>query len=251
MEIQTEKPIVWTEEKRVDAHDVDFMGLLRPSAALRYIQDAAGHAHHCLGLSLEMLRDEYRLAYILSKVSMRFFGTARAYEPIRATTWITPVKGYSFMRYGQVWSGERPVMSLSSVWAMTDITNLRERKLVRGDSIPLPFGTGEALELGFPARFAIPKELAMLPVCTHHVRYPDCDRNRHMNNTIYPDLFRGFAEAEENDRVSELEIAYHTEAPMGESLTLTRGRVGNTQYFRSFREDGKVNAECRMVLVQE
>lgn len=240
-----EKPIFWEEEHRVDAHDVDYEGSIRPSVLLRYIQDAAGHAHHCLGLPLKKLREENK-AYILSKVAMRICALPRAYERLRAVTWITPVKGFSFVRYGRILRGEEIIAEMSSVWALTDITDPTNRKLLRGDAVELPFGTGEPLDLGFGARMKIPSALEMKQLGAYTVRYADCDENRHMNNTVYPDLFRGFAVPRKGMHVSEFEIAYRSEAPMGASLTVMGGEQGDEWYFRSLREDGEINAEVRM-----
>lgn len=245
----TEKPVFWNEEHRIDAHDVDYQGLLRPSVMLRFIQDAAGHAHHCLGLSLETLRAQNK-AYILSKVSMKLYEAPSAYEHVRAQTWITPVKGFSFVRYGRIWRGDEIIGEMSSVWALTDISDPENRRLLRGDSVELPFGTGEALELGFPPRLRIPPQLTLSLLGEHTVRYVDCDQNRHMNNTVYPDLFRGFADVPDGMRVREFEISYLSEAPMGQTLAIHGGWDGDNLYFRSIRPDGKTNAECRMVFAQ-
>ncbi len=242
-------PVYWTEEHRVDAHDVDYQGLLRPSVMLRYIQDAAGHAHHCLGPTLEEMR-ERKLAYILSKVSMKLYGLPRVYEQIRALTWITPVKGYSFVRYGRILRGEEVLAEMSSVWALTDISDPAERKLLRGDTVALHFGTGEPLELGFSPRFRIPGDLLLTEAGKRQVLYADCDQNRHMNNTVYPDMFRGYAEVQDGMRVSEFEVTYQTEAPMGDCLTVYRAVDGENHYFRSIRTDGKINAEARMVFTK-
>jgi acyl-CoA thioesterase FadM len=245
----SEKPVYWNEEHRIDAHDVDYLGLLRPSVMLRFIQDAAGHAHHALGLSLETLRAQNK-AYILSKVSMKLYNAPTAYEHVRAQTWITQVKGFSFNRYGQIFKGETVIGEMSSVWALTDISDPQNRRLIRGDSVELPFGTGEPLDLGFPPRLRIPQELELVTLGHHRVSYADSDQNRHMNNTVYPDLFRGFADVPDGVRVSEFEISYLSEAPMGQELSVLGGKDGDTYYFRSFRPDGKINAECRMVFVQ-
>jgi acyl-CoA thioesterase FadM len=247
-----EKPIEWIEEHRVDAHDVDYQGLVRPSVMLRYIQDAAGHAHHCLGPTLEDLREK-KMAYILSKVSMKLYALPRVYDRIRAVTWITPIKGFSFNRYGRIWRGDELLAEMSSVWALTDISDPGARKLLRGDSVKLNFGTGEPLSLGFPARFRIPNEIVLTEAGVRPVLYADCDENRHMNNTVYPDMFCGYAEIEDGMRVSEFEVTYQTEAPMGDCLTICRGVDENREnhYFRSFRLDGKINAEARMVFTKE
>lgn len=243
------KPTFWTEDHRIDAHDVDYQGLLRPSVMLRFIQDAAGHAHHCLGLSLETLRAQNK-AYILSKVSMKLYAAPLAYERVTAKTWITPIKGFSFVRYGQILRADEIIGEMSSVWALTDISDPANRRLLRGDSVELPFGTGEPLDLGFPPRLRIPPTLELTSLGVHRVSYADCDQNRHMNNTVYPDLFRGFAPVPDGVRVSEFEIAYLNEAPMGQEMTILGGWEGDNLYFRSVRPDGKTNAECRMVFAQ-
>lgn len=233
----------------MDAHDVDYQGDVRPSAMIRYIQDAAGHAHHCLGLSLESLRDEYKRAFLLSRTGMRVLASPRVYDSIRAVTWIAPVKGFSVLRFGQIWRGDELMAQSRSVWALTDISDPHARKLVRADTLDLPFGVGEPLDIGFPVHFRIPAELALTEVGQRSVTYADCDANRHMNNTVYPDMFRGYCNIADGRPVSEVEISYVSEAPMGETLTILRGTDGDQYYFRSVLPSGAVNAEARISFV--
>jgi len=242
--------ILFCEEHRIDAHDVDYEGRLRPSVLLRYLQDAAGHAHHLTGPSLEELREK-GMAYILSRVSMKLYDLPAVYDHVCAQTWIGPLKGYSFHRYGRILQGDRVIGEMSSVWALTDISDPAARRLLRSDAVQLHFGVGQPLDLGFAPRFRLPPDAELAEVGEYTVRYADCDQNRHMNNTVYPDMFRGFASEAEGKRVSEFEVSYLAEAPMGDRLTILRAVQGNEQLFRSIRSDGRVGAEARMVFLDE
>ena len=92
----------------------------------------------------------------------------------------------------------------------------------------------------------MPSELSC--VGEYEVRYGDVDQNRHMNNTKYPDMYSSFLPLE-NKRIRAMAINYHNEAPMGERLrVLSACREENKYYFRTLREDGKINSEAEILL---
>ena len=66
-----------------------------------------------------------------------------------------------------------------------------------------------------------------------------------MNNTRYPDMYSNFLPLE-NKRIESITIFYSNEAPMGEKLTVQRAYSDGIYYFRTVREDGKVNTEAEI-----
>ena len=90
---------------------------------------------------------------------------------------------------------------------------------------------------------------AAVEVGTYTVNYGDTDQNCHMNNTRYPDMYSNFLPLD-GMRIKTISINYQNEAPRGEKLRVQRvdGIDGKTYYFRTLREDGKVNTEAEIVL---
>jgi acyl-CoA thioesterase FadM len=78
-------------------HDVDFNGVARASSLMKYIQSAAQTQLTENGMSFDQLRSMNK-AFILSKITIEFSETVRAYEPLTATTFPCNSRGYTFLR---------------------------------------------------------------------------------------------------------------------------------------------------------
>lgn len=245
-----EKPVVWETAFTVGSHDADYMNGARPSALLRYMQETSNLEHRACGPDLYELRKNRNIAFILSKVGMKIYAAPAPFEPLRVQSWYAGSRGFSFFRCGRIYHGPRLVCEMHSTWALTDISDPSDRKLLRADTLGLGFGAGEPLSLGFPPRMRFPSDTEGERVGEKTVLYADCDLNRHMNNTHYPDLFLAFAGELDGKRADEIEISYLSEAPLGETLTVFRTEKDGDLYFRSVRASGAVNAEARIRLTQ-
>jgi acyl-ACP thioesterase len=150
-------------------------------------------------------------------------------------------RGYSFLRCYKLKRDGVTVARAVSVWALVDT---EKHSLVRVNDFDLHLDTYEALD--FPlTRIVIPKGIA--PIGKYTVNYDDADQNRHMNNTKYPDMYSNFLPLE-NKRISSITISYLNEAPLNEVLTVERIELDGVFYFRTIREDGKVNTEAEITL---
>ena len=58
--------MIYTEEYRINSHDCDFNGVVRPSAVLRYMHETANLQMQTYGPSNDKLRTDNK-AFILSK----------------------------------------------------------------------------------------------------------------------------------------------------------------------------------------
>ena len=120
------------------------------------------------------------------------------------------------------------------------------RALVKVSDFDLPLKTYEPLDLAL-TRISMPSE--MREVGKYTVSYGMLDRNRHMNNTRYPDIYATFLPMD-GQRVAEITINYSNEAPEGDTLTVFRGEAGGYYYFRTVRSDGKTNSEAEIRLTE-
>ncbi len=230
----------YTKNIEVDIHDVDFNGAAKTSALMRYIQSAAQSQLTDNGLSYENLKNERR-AFILSKIKMEFTDTVRAYERLSASTFPCDSRGYSFLRCYSLSRGGKTIGRAVSVWALIDIDT---HSLVKVADFDLRLQTYSPLDMAL-TRIAHPKD--MVTVGTYTVEYGATDQNKHMNNTVYPDMYSNFLPLE-NKRIEAISISYLSEAPIGEILTVQRGYLDGTYYFRTLRSDGKINSEAEIQL---
>ena len=231
----------YTKEFEIDAHDVDFNGITRASALMRLMQSTAEAQLTDNNLSYNELK-EMKRAFILSRMRMEFTEDIGVNDKIVGITFPCHSTGYSFLRCYKLMRGEETVGRAVSVWALI---NTDTRSLVKVNDFELGITTYSPLDYAM-TRFVVPKSL--IEVGKYRVDYSMTDRNRHMNNTRYPDMYATFLDME-GKRIEEIAINYINEAPMGELLTVYLASEGDFYYFRTVREDGKVNSEAEIRLV--
>lgn len=232
----------FSKDIEVDIHDVDYNGVARLSSLMKYIQTAAQTQLTTNGMSYEQLKEMGR-AFILSRITMEFTETVRAYDRLTAVTFPCDSRGFSFLRcYALERDGVR-IGRAASVWALIDVET---RKLQRVESFELGLETYKPHELAI-GRFSIPHTLT--EVGTYTVGYGETDQNLHMNNTKYPDIYSTFLPLTDK-RIHTITISYLNEAPFGERLTVYRTMDDDGVYYmRTVRADGKINTEAQIFLV--
>ena len=224
----------------VDIHDVDANGVARASALMKYIQSAAQTQLTVNGMSYDTLKGTNK-AFILSKITIEFNETIRAYEPICATTYPCNSRGYTFLRCYKLEKDGKTVGRAVAAWALVDT---QSRALIRVNDFDLGLETYDPLDIP-SSRIVIPSDIET--VGTYRVTYADTDQNNHMNNTRYPDMYSDFLPLS-GKRIERITISYMNEAPTKELLTVQRTEMNGCFYFRTIRADGKVNSEAEIKL---
>ena len=239
-----EKPKRYGYSLFSDCHDTDANGFLRPSAVLRYMQTAVNWQMHSYSKTSEELRSQGQ-AFVLTRLSMDFYESIGAYEPLYAETWALESRGFSFLRCYELSREGRTLARAQSVWALIDIET---KKPLPVSTFECGFGTDAPFENPLPMRVQLPSEEAFCKVGLHCVSYAETDVNHHMNNTCYPDMLLDFLPLE-GKRVQFISLNFCREAPRGERLTVCRAESEGHYYFRTYREDGLVNIEASVKLV--
>lgn len=227
-------------ELTADIHDVDFNGVARASAIMKYIQTSAQMQLTENGLSYDKLKSSKR-AFILSKIRIDISEGVRAYDRLCAETFPCESRGYSFLRCYRLKRGDTVIARAASVWALIDTES---RSLVRVNDFNLGLPTLPPLDLTV-GHISLPCEL--LRVGAYHVNYEATDQNRHMNNTRYPDMYSNYLPLE-GKRIKTIAINYMKEARMGEKLDVLRASYDGKYYFKTQREDGEINTIAEISL---
>ena len=230
----------FTTNVTVDIHDVDYNGVARASALMKYIQSAAELQLTENGMSYDQLKARNR-GFVLSKIKIEFTSPVRAYEPLTAVTFPCESRGYSFLRCYKLIRDGVTVGRAVSVWALL---NTADRSLVKINDFDLKLETYEPLDIPMD-RIIMPKDA--VTVGSYSVNYDDIDQNRHMNNTRYPDIYSNFLPLD-GKRIESITIFYQNEAPLGEVLTVERAEADGFYYFRTLRADKKVNTVAEIKL---
>ena len=230
---------------QINSHDCDLNNHIRPSGLLRYLQETANLHIENAGTGYDVLKKEGR-AFILSRVAVTLDEPLYAYDRVVGATTPTASKGASFNRFTTLLKGGRQVATLSSLWALV---NVEDWSLVRVSEANLDLPTGNPLALSAPLKFRIPSDLSLEKAGTITASYSLCDRNRHMNNTTYPDALLNLLPDLTGKRIKELSICYQAEMPLGETADVYIGKDPlDVYYFRTLRQsDQRVGVEARMV----
>lgn len=225
----------------VDVHDVDHNGVARLSSLMRYIQSAAQSQLTAKGMSYDELRRRNR-AFILSRIKMEFTESVYAYDNLTAVSYPCESRGYSFLRCYELERGGNIIGRAVSMWALIDVET---HSLIKVNDFDLGLELHEPHDMAL-TRFSLPSIIT--EVGTYTVNYGDLDQNGHMNNTRYPDMYSNFLPLD-GKRIKSITINYVNEAPRGARLHVFRAEGENdTYYFRTQREDGKVNTDAEVVL---
>ncbi len=224
----------------VDTHDVDYNGVVGAGTLMRYLQSSAELQLTDKGFSYDELRKRNK-AFILSKIKLEFNEAALCGEPITAETFPCTSRGYTFIRCYRLLRDGKVIGRAVSAWALIDT---QSHALVRVNDFELGLTTYTPLDLPLE-RTVMPKDLPL--VGKYSVNYIDLDRNRHMNNTRYPDMYSNFLPLD-GKRISAITINYLNEARMGDTLDIYMKEENGAYYIRSVRPDGKVNSEAEIHL---
>ena len=226
----------YTENFKIKWHDTDAQRHVRPSEILVYMQETANLHLENMGPSLDALRDDKHLAFILSKIKLVFHAPLHAYDEIRVRTWTCDSRGFTFNRCFDIHRGDELIAEAISFWALVDIS---EKKLVRCEGFDLGIEPDAPLDIQVPRRIKQPTgELKTLG--TREIRYSDIDYNMHMNNTKYPNMLCDFMPIEKVADIREMTLEFLHEYTLADTLTVQGAVEGDRYYFKTLSSTGDV-----------
>ncbi len=236
--------MIFTERRTVEVLDANSNDMIRPSALLRFMQEAANHNMRACRPTYEDLFAK-GMAFILSRVTVKCYEVIRPYDELTVETWPCHSKGVTFPRSYRVLRNGKVVAEGASIWALVDVKN--HKLLKNGDIDMSNYTFDEPIDL--PLRFRIPVGAEMTEVGKHTVDYSEIDCNMHMNNTNYPDMICNRIPYAERKFVSEFTISFVSEAPYKSELAINICETPEEEgvyYFRTLIGD-KTNIEARVV----
>lgn len=226
-------------------HDTDAARKIRPSQILVYMQETSNHHVSSVGMSLDDLRDQKKLAFILSKIRIAIHRRPTPFEDITVETWTNPVRGFSSGRSFRILSGDEIIAEADSTWALL---GTEDQKLHRMNETGYCFEDEPPLALDLPERIRFPADLSMGVLGERRIVYSDLDYNMHMNNTHYPDMLCDYMPLEDVARIRGLVLSYLHEAAFGNVMTVMGAKYEDCYYFRTVNEQGTVCLEAQILL---
>ncbi len=233
----------FTQRYTVKWHDTDHNRCVRPACLLMYLQETANLQLADAGVSLDALRDERGLAFLLSSISVRIYESLHTGDEIDVETWVCEGRGLRYNRCFRILKNGRVAVEASSVWGLM---NLLEKRLMRADEPPYELESEPMLELDLPRRLHLPRREEMENSGERKIVYSDIDYNGHMNNTHYPDLFCDFTPDICRRRITGMMFSFLHEAAFGHTLTVLRSEGEEGFFYRTLNEEETVCTEALM-----
>lgn len=232
--------MIYSETLTTRWHDTDATLAVRPSQQLVYMQEMAFRHLDSVGRNLDTLRYEQGLAFILTRLTLRFYAPMRPAEPIEAQTWVCEGKGLNFPRCFRLTKADGTVAAEGvSSWVLID---LNTHLPMRAKDFDYGFTPEEPLDFTTPRRFALPEN--MIEVGTRRIVYSDIDYNGHMNNTRYPDMVCDFLPEFVVPHMHTMHLEFAKEAKYGAALRVMRGERetedGKAYLIQTLNEAGEV-----------
>ena len=234
----------YTENYKIKWHDTNADRNVRLSEYLVYMQETANLQLRANGTSLDDVRDEMRLGFILSKIKLVFHKGLAAYDDINVNTWTCPSRGFTFSRCFEIEKDGEKVAEAISFWALL---NIDTRMLTRVDGFDLGLDSEEPLNIAVARRIKQPEaELALLG--SRQIRYSDIDYNMHMNNTKYPDMICDFMPFEKIAKIKEMTLEFLHESALDDTLSFYGANEDNRYYIKTINQNGDTCLVAEVIL---
>lgn len=226
-------------------HDTNANREITPSAILTLMQETTNKHIQTYYPNIEYVRDELHQAFILSKLYMRFFKPAYAYEILRVETWTgEESRGFTFYRSFRLLRGDEIIADALTLWALVDTETHR---LLPIDRFICNFVDEPSIDIRMPRRIAYPADAPLDCVGKRRILYGDIDYNRHMNNTHYPNMLVDYLPCPEHLRVREMVLSFLRGAQYNDEIKILRSNIGNEFYFKTVDGVGNTCLEARVI----
>jgi len=192
------------------------------------MQETAWNALKNFGPSPEYLKQN-NLAFILSKISFKYYEEIYEDDIIKVETWPNQPKTLIFPRNYRITKDGKIVVEAVSAWVLMDIKN---KNILRPDIYKDIFTAYDDEELSFTVQKRLRTPDDMKFNTEYKVGYSDIDSNIHMNNTAYIDLVcdnlyndGDIISPDLKKRILSLDLSYNSEARFSQTLEINKGAI--------------------------
>ena len=231
-------------EYNIRWHDTNANREITPSSVLTFMQETTNMHIQTMYPNLEYIRDVLHQAFILTKVYMRFYEPAYAYDKITVETWTgVESRGFTFYRSFAIKKNGAIIADALTTWCLIDTI---DHKLLPVNKFENNFVDEESLKVDMPRKIKFPSDKELEFISNRKIVYSDIDYNKHMNNTHYPNMLVDFLPHPEKFRVKELMLSFIKGAIYEDEIQVHRAQDDATFYFKTLNSDGNVCLEAFM-----
>lgn len=236
--------------KEITFYSYDLLpdGIVKPSAYLRHMQQAAREDLDRIGLTYETLRN-LGYVFVLTNLKLSILRPLRCYDTARLTTWEKELRAATFTREFTVAQEGKTVAAASSKWCLIDFST---RKIVRHFDLPVrereslgSCGVQTERRIDFDGEYGFSHWKT--------VQITETDENRHLNNTRYADIaLDAIGESLSGCYAREMQILYSHEALLNDTLCIEKAAdsSGNHYVRGTNSSDNTKCFEIKVILVK-
>ena len=234
----------FTQDYTIRWHDTNANREITPSSVLTFMQETTNMHIQTMYPNLEYIRDVLHQAFILTKVYMRFYEPAYAYDKITVETWTgVESRGFTFYRSFAIKKNDAVIADALTTWCLIDTL---DHKLLPVNKFENNFVDEESLKVDIPRKIKFPNDKELEFISNRKIVYSDIDYNKHMNNTHYPNMLVDFLPTPEKFRVKELMLSFIKGAIYNDEIKIHRVQDDDTFYFKTINSEGSVCLEAFM-----
>lgn len=212
----------YSKDHTITCYEADANQLMRPTAMLDLMQEAAGINATTLGFGYDEMMSS-NTAWVLSRINVKFINTPKWREEVNLKTWHKGMSKLFYLRDFILSDKEgNPMVLATTSWLIID---LNTRRLVRNSDLALNDTAMDAIAT--PAdKVVVPVDVEPELVRKHPVTWSEIDTNGHVNNVKYAVWAIDAVKPEDiKERpLKELLINYDAEVMPGDIVKISRVR---------------------------
>lgn len=233
----------YTEQITLDEGDVDYRGLMKPSALLRCAEHMATAHAASLGMDKAFYAARH-LVYLVGRQAFRFERVPAMRETLTLTTCPERARRGASKRVLTVRDAAgAEIARVDTRWTLVDTDSFC---IVR--HVPEEIDSRWNPEVPCELSQQVPRAEALTPAGVRAAGYSICDTNRHINNAAYLDVACDALPLDvlEQGPVRFAAVKYHRQVPMGQPVELFCGPArgeGGAGWYVTGRREGKAAFE--------
>lgn len=221
----------------ITGHEVLQNGAVKPSAILKFMQDAATLDAGNLGADYNTMRKD-DMIFVISKAMVSFKRMPRIDDVLEIRTWNGKIQGVSFNRDFVMYIDGEVAARATTRWVLVSYS---QRRILRPDALKPSVLTNTEEDIGIsPERRILLPENADLIKNIYRATLTDMDTNGHVNNSRYADYLVDYCNVNLLDKeIRSFEIHFVSEIKYLEEVEFVSAVLNDKAFVVGQKNDGK------------
>jgi medium-chain acyl-[acyl-carrier-protein] hydrolase len=214
----------YSSKFKIRSTEVDINDNMYPSSIVRLLMETGNRQMEDRKPTYyELLQNN--MSFILVRFAFELKDQIKRGDSVEVRTWISPHKAATIPRSYLVIRNGEEVLKAHSDWT---VVSLSEKKIIGAADVGLSnYDADEALALEHTKlRFRFAKDRTWEEAGNHLVRYDEIDRNMHMNNTYYENMFWSRVPEVSDKELRSFSLAFFHEAALDSRIDIFRSELG-------------------------